>query len=200
MEKTTVILDASAFKESSCLLRLFYTAVLGYRGKINSNDIEFGSAFHLFRAIFREKGLEGLAEGVLAATRHFDTTPMTVKKNKQYLDRTFLQKCCVEYATKYEKDLFQVVRGDDGEALLELKFGIPYYDDGEVEILLAGTIDEVGKFVNGIYCISDCKTSSVWNIEDYFRSYQMSPQLIFYRWILKKYAELYPNSIFSEIN
>jgi hypothetical protein len=199
MQKTLIILDASALKESACGLRLFRNVVLGYRGKLNYNDIEFGSAFHLFRKIFREKGMAGMAEGMMAATDYFNNKPMLVKHNKKYLDVLFLQKTCLSYATTYENDNFKPVV-DGGEALLELTFSFPYYVDDEVEILMAGTMDEIGKFINGTYAVCDAKTSSVWNIEDYFRSYYLSPQLLFYRWTLRKYAEMFPDTIYAKIN
>ena len=48
MNKTTLILDASAIKESACMLRLFNTVVLGYKGKISYNTF-----FELFEPDLR---------------------------------------------------------------------------------------------------------------------------------------------------
>jgi hypothetical protein len=200
MEKTLVILDASALKESACGLRLFNNVILGYRAKINYNDMEFGTAFHLFRKIIREKGTSGLAEAMRAASTYYTTKPMLIKHNKKYLDNIYLSKTCLTYATTYAKDNFNPVNDDEGNPLLELTFSFPYYIDDEVEILMAGTMDEIGKFVNGTYAICDAKTTSCWDVENYFRSYYLSPQLLFYRWVLNKYAQFYPDGVFAKIN
>ena len=200
MNKTTLILDASAIKESACMLRLFNTVVLGYKGKISYNDVEFGTAFHIFRKIYREKGMPGMAEGMLAASAYYKDRPMLIKHNKKYLDLTFLQKVCLEYATIYQQDNLTPVKDRDGEALLELTFAYPYYVDDEVEVLLAGTMDEIGKFHAGTYAIVDAKTTSVWDIDSYFRAYYLNAQLLFYRVALNYYASAHPESIFAEIN
>lgn len=198
-DKLTVILDASAFSTSSCLLRLFLTVVEGYTEKIQNNDVEWGSAFHKFRAHYREHGESGIGLAINKATTYYENKPMRIKSNKKYLTKEFLLTACMEYAVKYEKDNIVPVRTSSGEVLLELRFAFPYYIDPLVEILLAGTMDEIGKIKNGIYVVPDCKSSGVWNVEEYFTSYQVSSQLYFYRWALKKYGEMYPDSIFGEI-
>ncbi len=200
MEKTLVILDASALSNSACMLKLFRTVVQGYTSKLNSNDIEFGTAFHKFRRIFRDKGENGLALGIKVAKEHFINTPSHVKSNKQYLTPNFLMRICLEYAAKYVKDPFQVIRiKDNTEALLELKFAFPYYVDDDMEILIAGTIDELGKHSNGITCICDAKTTAMWDVKKYFTSYELSCQLRFYKWALLQYIKAYPNSFLAEI-
>jgi hypothetical protein len=199
--KLLIILDASAFKESACLLRLFNNVVIGYKTKINDCTIEFGSAFHKFRSIWRTKGQAGFGEALIAARDYYVNKPKIVRKEKAYLTDNFLQQTCIGYATKYQKDNFQLVI-HDGEALVEpnTRFAFPYYVDDGMEILMAGTIDEISKA--DLYCIADAKTSGIRpdKIESYMRSYEMSPQMIFYRWSLKKYAEAYPDSIFGEID
>jgi hypothetical protein len=206
--KTIVLCDASLFKTSSCLLRMFYQGVLGIRSRLNNNDMEIGSAFHKFRATFRRKGKEGFGEGLNEALAYWQNTPMVVKSNKKYLNDNFLIKMCNTYAAKYAKDDFELVTTDRdyndipaGTALIEpvTRFMFPYYVDDDVEILIAGTIDELGKWRNGIHCIVDAKTTSSWNIEDYFRGYDMSPQLICYRWAWEQYAIAYPDSFFAKI-
>ncbi len=213
MEKLLVILDASAFSNSACLLRLFRITVEGYTQKLENNDVCFGTAFHLFRKIFRDKGDCGMAEGLNVAKEYFIKTPMVVKPNKTYLTPLFLMRICMEYAEKYVHDKFKPIRvktkkwittnpgieNSGGfieveEPLLELKGAFPYYVDDEIEILMAFTIDEIGKESNSIVSICDAKTTSVWNIKEYLDSYELSCQLRFYKWSLLKYAEAYPES------
>jgi len=203
MNKTLVVLDSSAFSNSACMLNLFRTVVQGYTSKLQNNDVEFGTAFHKFRKIFRDKGENGLAEGIKEAKDYFVNTPMIIKSNKTYLTSTFLMRVCLEYAEKYNKSLFNVIRIEKAigeyEALLELRFAFPYYVDDEMEILMAGTIDELGKHNNGIVCICDAKTTSMWKIRDYFNSYELKCQLRFYKWALLKYATMYPNSFIADL-
>ena len=197
--KLIVMLDASATKESSCSLRLFNTVIGGYTGKVQSNDIEFGSAFHKFKARFKMEGKDGFATGIREAQHYFNTTPMYVKPQKKYLDSAFLVNACIGYVTKYENDSFKVV-SEDGKPFIELPFCFPIYVDDLVEILACGTIDEIGKFQNGIYSIEDLKTTSMWNVDEYLESYRLSPQLYFYRWTIRQYALAKPNSLMATID
>lgn len=199
--KLVLLLDASAMSASSCIKRTFLSVVEGYRGALNSNSMEFGTAFHKFRAILREHGLQqGFMRGIPEAIKYYKETPMIIEYNKKYLTEEFLAKICQEYATKYLPDDFETIKHED-EYFLELKFAPQHtvYEDELMEIILVGTIDEVGKFKGGMPAICDAKTSAVWNIQEYFRGYRLSPQLKFYRWIWREYAREYPDSIFAEI-
>lgn len=193
------MLDASAIKISSCSLNLFNTIIMGYRGKIQNNDVEFGSAFHKFKAAFKKEGRNGFARGLQEAQEYFNTTPMHIKSNKKYLDSKFLLQACLGYADTYEKDSFQLLTLDNGEPLIELPFCFPIHVDEICEILIAGTMDEIGRFQNGIYSIEDLKTTSVWNVDEYLNSYKLSPQLYFYRWAIRQYAKAQPNEIFAKM-
>lgn len=208
MSKHTYIIDASAIKESSCQYRLFNKIVIGYRGKRNNNDIEWGQAFHKFRSHLRTHGKESFGEAMMIATQYYENTPMLIKPNKKYLTSTYLQRACLEYFTKYQNDLFEVVRTERdaedipaGTPLVEpiTRFIFPYYVDDLMEVLMAGTMDEVGKFRNGVYSICDLKTTSVRDVESYFKSYDLSPQMLFYRWAVKQYAKSHPDSIIAKI-
>lgn len=213
MNKTLIILDASALKDSSCLLRLFNTVVLGYKTKIDNNDIHFGTAFHKFRSIWRTNNDDYML-ALLTARNHYANTPMFVKSNKKYLTESFLTDTISAYAVKYKQDIFQPLTTPceislfdgatipAGTKLIEplTRFAFPYYVDDEVEVLVAGTIDELGQYRDGKICICDAKTTSVWNQEEYFRSYKLSPQLITYRWALRKYAREFPGSYLAELD
>jgi hypothetical protein len=198
-DKLIVMLDASAFKESACIRRLFFTTVLGYRGKINANDIEFGTAFHRFKAHWRLHGDDGLHEALTIAKEYYETTPMHVKYNKKYMTSDFLWNTCLGYYMKYREDNdLEKILDDDGKPLVEIKFAFPYYVDDVCEIIMTGTKDEFGKIKNGLYCIDDVKTSSASNISEYLEPYKLSPQLLFYNWAIVKYAEAHPESIYRK--
>jgi hypothetical protein len=214
MEKTLIIADASLFKESSCILRTFYTAVKGYKGKRQNNDIEFGTAFHKFKSHWRNDPSDaGYMMAMLLAQQHYDNTDYIIKSNKKYLTTKYLTDACAAYASKYRNDNFETValphpwqfNGTPipaGTKLIEpvTRFSFPYYVDDTIEILIAGTMDEIGKWKAGMYCIADVKTTSVWNSDEYFRGFDLSPQLLTYRWAVRKYAEAYPESFIAEID
>jgi hypothetical protein len=214
MEKTLIIADASLFKEGACILRTFYTAVKGYKAKRNYNDIDFGSAVHKFKAHWRNDPSDmGYMVGIQLAKQSYAKADFHIKSNKKYLTAEFLQMACQGYASKYRDDSFKTVpiphdwnfNGvviPKGTNLIEpvTRFAFPYYVDDEVEILIAGTMDEIGKYVGGSYCIADLKTTSVWNSDEYFKGFDLSPQLLTYRWALRRYAEAYPDSFLAEID
>jgi hypothetical protein len=212
--KLTIIADASLFKESACLLRTFLTAIKGYRARKNNNDIEFGTAVHKFKAHWRNNPSDiGFATAVMMAKQHYANADMYVKSNKKYLTTDFLVQACNGYASKYRDDNFEIVQLPHevnfngniikaGTPLIEpiTRFAFPYRITPTIELFIAGTMDEIGKWRGGRYCISDLKTTSVWNSDEYFKSYDLSPQLLTYRWALKKYAEAYPDSFLAEID
>lgn len=199
MTKTTIIMDASAFKDSSCILRTFNTVVLGYKEKVNNNDIEFGTAFHKFRSHYRTTG--DVQTSLMLAQSYYKNTQMWVKSNKKYLTTEFLLSTCYDWIKKWGTgdDLIPIVH--DGKKLIEphTRFSFPYYVDDEVEVIIAGTIDELATY-HGENVIVDAKTTSVWDTVKYFRGYELSPQLITYRWAIRKYADAFPGSILDVID
>lgn len=202
MTKKIIMVDASALSASSCMLRFYQTVIDGYTTSLNDNQIEFGTSVHKFRAHFRSTG--DYAAGIIKALEHYETTPNRIHFNKKYLTSKFLQEVCLNYAFKYAKDNFQIVNAPiDGkeQPLLELPFCFPLLITDTVEVLASGTIDEIGYFpTDGIYAICDLKTSAVWKIEEYFKHYELATQMIFYKWAIREYAKLKPNSILKKIN
>lgn len=199
-EKLTIILDASALKNSSCLLRMFHDIIDGYKEPIPNNDTVFGSAFHTFRAHWRLTG--DFFAAVIRAKKHYNNTEKNIKKNKTFLTEGFLVEICTQYEEKYGNDEFEVFRKPDGVALIEpeTRFAFPFYTDDELDILMAGTMDELGRFrISKHYGICDVKTSGVWDIRNHMNSFRLNPQLILYRWAVQKYAKFAPDSIWAEI-
>lgn len=199
-EKLTIILDASALKNSSCMLRMFYDVVCGYKEALPNNDTVFGSAFHTFRAHWR---LTGDWFGAVAkAKKYYALTEKNIKKNKTFLTEGFLVEICRQYEEKYTNDEFEVFRKPDGVALIEpeTRFAFPFYTDNELDILMAGTMDEMGRFrISKHFGICDVKTSAVWDIRTFMNSFKLNPQLLLYRWAVQKYAKFAPDSIWAEI-
>lgn len=199
MSKTILRIDASLLKESSCDERVVKTLVEGYRSPLWNNDVEFGTAFHLFVSTMKRVGNEGLA--LKAARDYFSTKPMIIKPKKKYLTTTYLSNICLSYWQKVgEVDEFDTLKSQSGEPLVEQKFALPYYADDEFEVILCGTIDDICKHRHGTYGIRDYKTTSSWSWEEYLKEYDMSTQLKFYRYLISLYAKLYPDSILAELD
>lgn len=201
-KKTIVLLNASALKDIHCELKFARTVMEGYATKVSSVDIEYGSAFHLFVAEMNKTGGQ-YAPSMKAALEYFRQAKYTIKAKKDWMTAQHLTKTCMDYWEYYnkdgKKDEWQSIKTEQGEALVEMKFSIPFFVNDEVEILLCGTIDDICKRNNGCYAIRDYKTTSVWNKTSYLASYRLNPQLIFYIFVLYEYAHLYPDSIFTKI-
>jgi len=81
----------------------------------------------------------------------------------------------------------------------EITFSLPYFKDDYVKINLCGTIDRIGKIRGGCYCIRDWKTTSSWDNNNYFKSYELSRQLRIYTLACKIMSRLHPDSILGKI-
>lgn len=208
-KKLTIFVDASALKNSSCGLKLIYTTVQGYRGCKTNNDIIWGSAFHKFRALYRS-GLEwqqamkeaiGLFNDMMADAH--------IKDNKKYLTKGFLTSACMEYMEKYPMatDILQPIRDDAGVPLIEpvSRFAFPFRILPEVDILLAGTMDSMEHkkeepYSPAMNLIVDAKTTGTWKIREFFNTFNLSPQLMMYRYAIRCYAKLRPDSIWAKLD
>lgn len=211
-EKLIVYFDATAARTTHCGRKTLWSIVDGYRAKEISADIEFGSAFHKFRKIMREtNGNYNLA--VAAAIEHMEKKQdAIVKKNKKKLmTKPYLLKICLDYWETWAPDNFKVLRlnpetlqiettGTGKAMFLEVKFDLPYYEDDDVKIIICGTIDEIGKFDNGCFSIADAKTTSSYDAKEYFKSYEMSSQLMMYSWVIREYKRRFPDNPLSQLN
>ena len=197
-KKLIIRIDASALKESSCMRRFYWNTIGGYRSKLNTNDIEFGSAFHEFVKVMKQQP-DNYAAAVKAAQDRYKV-PMEMKSQKQYMTATYLTNLCISFWQEWvAKDDFEtIVR--NGNPLVELKFSYPYYADDKVEVLLCGTIDDICKHKHGTYALRDYKTTSVYDSTQYLSAYLLSPQLMFYKMIVDYYGRTYPNSLFGELS
>jgi len=198
MSKLILRIDASAFKESGCMRRFYWSVVSGYRYKLNTNDIEFGSAFHEFIKTMKEN--PGRYDLATRAAQARYSVPMEMKSNKGYMTQNYLTNTCISFWQQWvEKDQFETLV-QDGKPLVECKFLYPYYADDQVEVALCGTIDDICKHKHGTFAIRDYKTTSSGKKEEYLDGYTLSPQLLFYRMIIDYYARTYPHSIFGQFS
>lgn len=185
-----------------------YTGVLGYTGKKLNNDIHWGSSFHKFRSVYRTTNDWGKAckEGI----EYFkNNSHVIVKKNKVYLTQALLLTAFIKYEEQYkqEKDTLVPVIDENGDSLVEprTRFAVPLYIESDIEVLLAGTLDELSyehgsHFVSAGYRITDCKTSGAYKIREFFDGYRLSTQMLTYRSAIRRYAKQKPGSIWDKVN
>lgn len=197
--KRIIRINASALKNSACMLHFYRTVIEGYKEQVNTVQIEFGSAVHIFLHKMYVTG--GRFDEAIAAARHyFETTKMIVDPKKKYLDTYHLMKVCIEYWTHLqERDDFEVLMMGDGKPAVEVTFSNKYYEDDNYIVLFEGTIDKIGKFKNGCYAIGDYKTTSSWDTVEYLSTYALSPQLRFYYFNLLLFARQNPESLIANI-
>lgn len=81
----------------------------------------------------------------------------------------------------------------------EVTFSIRYYEDDYIIVNLCGTIDKLGKMVNGPKAKGDWKTSSSWDSEEYFQQYEMNRQVLMYSLACKLMHEMYPESVLGQM-
>ena len=184
--RIVVRIDASLHKDSDCLRYVFFKLVQGYTpasqvtGEVQETKnpaMEYGTAFH--------KGLQARAQGksfdeqLRAVTDHF-TQPSIVVPENEWRNIGHLVATYVAYDTYYKSS---------GDLLIpkhaELRFAYPFYKTEKTEIVLCGTIDLVAEYC-GRLVISDTKTTSAWNSDQYLAEYDLSPQLMIYKWVYDK--------------
>jgi len=193
-------IDASALaSHGACIRALKLTTVDGYRKDLPSNDIVYGSAFHVFKEVLSKTKDEYAA--MQAAHMHFKSTPFTIKEHAEWLDLGHLTRTCMDYIEFFgkdrEKDSFKTFSFAD-TPMIEKKFKICVYDADDIKVYNCGTIDDIGRY-NSLNCIADEKTTRFTNPKMYFKAFALSTQLLNYIWAIKHFAKQYPDSIFGEI-
>lgn len=199
MTKRIIKIDASSLKKSACGLQFYYQVVEGYRQKQLNNDICFGVAFHIYVAVMKRTG-GNFKEATEATLKYFRGADMIIKSNKRYMTENYLLKTCQDYwFQRGNNDDFVTLNDEQGKPLVELGFQWPIYEDPELAVLVAGTIDDLCKHKRGAYALRDYKTTSMWDKKAYLDQYYLSSQLMIYRLTVRKYAAMYPQSIFAEL-
>lgn len=196
----TILLDASALGESSCILRVHRKIIDGYSSETLSADIVFGSACHAYFKV-RDETADDI-KGLAAALDYWKKTPKFFTKNTKFMDDKLLTDVCMSYPLHYNADPLTVVKFKSGNSFVEQRIAYPYYitPEKDIEIVLCGTLDKlVYNSIAGFYAIGDYKTTKMWDISKYLDSYRLSGQLRTYKLLLKLFAKLFPDSILSEI-
>lgn len=203
MTKQILKVDPSSLSYSNCCLAFQRTVIDGYRFKGPLKvDIEYGNAFHKFiETLYTTNNAQN---AITTAVEYFDGVEKHTTRTKAHLNTGHLLQTMSEYLRQfYNKQThllnnYQVATDPENNPLIEKNFAIPFLETDKYEILICGTIDEIG-IQHNIPIVVDWKTTSFYDKNSYFMGYKLSKQLICYLWALKKLAQLYPKSIFTDM-
>lgn len=183
-KKTIIRINASLLKQSACDYKVD-RILQGYTSRAKSNDIEFGSAFHLCAS---SVGAIGIGPAVHAAIDYFKKVPKIINPKKSYMDEVYLTTTCMRWFTGvYMSDSFATLKTREGKELVEVTFSWPLWSTEHFDFLAQGTIDKIVLHkTSKVLAIGDYKTTSTWDKEKYLSGYKMSTQLDFYAYFFSK--------------
>jgi hypothetical protein len=194
MDTKRINIDASSLQYTHCFRRFYNKIVLGYETTSRPvNDIEYGSAFHIFRdTLAKTKNpFEACSagSGYFAARRN---EGMIFKDSCEWLNEDHLTRMMLRYISEFpdftkswgKYKYLQAPDKPDGEQLTEQTFSIPFLEFTGIEFFLQGTIDGL---LDGRPCVllEDDKTTKQWNIKKFLNDFELKPQLKFYRLALE---------------
>lgn len=195
--KKLILLNASSFSRLICRRKYFWNVLIGYSEKETYNDTWFGTCYHEFRKQMRLTG-ENFPTSLNLAAKLWKSKVLTIRYKKDYINESLLRTTCMSSSEHFEHDDFKVlIEGD--KPLVELQFHLPFYSDEYIEVVLVGTLDEIGKIEGGCYCIRDYKTTTSWNPSKFLDKYRLSAQMMFYYLLLKLQSECLPDSIYGTL-
>lgn len=229
--KRIVYIDASSLKSDSlCTRRYLLHIVRGYTIGLRAANYKagYGTAFHSFLQYYYgvEPKLRGDIMGTLKTVGlqayakyepHVDMSSVFEFRTSDHLGKVI-----DAYHARYQRgDSVTPLPFDipapklsghllEGEIatptegkLLEQKFCLPWYEDDNLIIYLAGTIDLVADYHDKVIIVDHKSTSTPQrNIDQFFREFEMNIQTQFYVWIFRKlsgmksYVPIMINGIF----
>lgn len=216
--KYTISLDSTVLSHSGCIRALINTILGdpetqelgGYKEKVLGVPLVYGIAIHKFLdTMYKTNGHIPTARAKML--EEYRTIPFIPDRKKLWMnDEKHLMSTANQVWTEFceEEVGFELLKvpqlklGSETEIVegyaTEINFKIPYYEDEIVKVYLCGTIDRIGKFKNGCYCIRDWKTTGSWE-DGYFVQYELSRQLRFYTLAVKLMAQVAPDSVLGKM-
>lgn len=195
--KTIVRLSSTGLSSSNCIRKFHYTVIDGYKQPDNYKAV-YGVAIHKFIDMMYKTGDQ--VQALMAARKAFNIPKLSDGKSPHMMEEKHMISVCFLIWSEYiEQDKTFEVLSIDGKPTTEQKFSIKIYEDELCVILMEGTIDTVGKFVQGCYAIRDFKTTSFWDASKFMQAYELSCQLRFYRLACKIMSEREPESVMGKI-
>lgn len=204
-QKKIILFNSSSFRELVCSQKFSHTVFDGYRSNKVENSMHYGSCGHLYFSTYEKTEGEPDIKHFVALTaatklwKEVEPNMVTAYK-KEYLDLKHLKATLAEWYDKEAgTDDFKVLRNSKGSPMVEVKFHVPYYSDEDVDVILVGTEDRIGKIDNGCFAIGDYKFTSYWDKNDFLSKFVASPQLKFYYLLIEEYAKAYPDSLYADM-
>jgi len=209
VNKITINLDSTVLAASGCIRHLILRTIGtldeqgqpsgGYKEHSQGVKLVYGICVHKFIDVMYKTG-GNYGEAAKGCIEMYNSLSIIHDKKSAHLSDTkhLLTTCYGVWAFVEGSSDFEVIMLGDKPAT-EITFSIPYYEDDFIVINLCGTIDRIGKIQGGCYCIRDWKTTSSWDNQGYFKSYELSRQLRIYTLACKKMAKLHPESILGQI-
>jgi hypothetical protein len=194
-------LSSSALGHSNCILDLYRTVVQGYKTKAMPAKMIYGIGVHKYIEIMYLTGghIPTAREQAIIA---FASIPRIDDSKSMHLsDVNHMIAVALmtwELFVKQEVD-FEVLILNDKPAV-EQTFSEEIYRDEDNVFNWCGTIDRIGKKRNGIWLITDWKTTSSWNAKDHLSQYELKNSPRGYMLGLKLFAEKHPDSILGQIS
>lgn len=199
--KPTIRLDASTAKELACPHKFWLVNINGYVPVVPSIALEFGQAFH--RSVAARLSGTSIEEAILVGVTYLASSGAQPGE-KDIRTPGKLVEMLTEYFSLYDKfDMFKIAVNDDGEAAVELSFEMPFYTGTACDVVLCGVIDALGTWGSqSTKCFKDIKsTQSKSAPATYFKSYEVSMQMMLYSYILKEkgFCDYYPPCIIDGV-
>jgi len=185
-------IDASAYKESACDLKFYYTTVRGLRSSYMNHKMEYGTAYHKALETFYETG--DRAEAMNEGLTHY-SNPEIIIPDSDWRTAGHLANCLTQYFDTYQDVDGLKVEKHEGKALLEMKFGFPFYTNGFIDVIICGTIDFIGTYF-GQNVICDHKSTAITGVDRYLDTYRMSTQIMLYTLVMRK---LFPDRNYQAV-
>lgn len=202
-KRKLVFLDASSLGNyGNCPRALYYNNYLGLRiNNLVSAPLHFGSCYHIFAEHYIKSGDFTLA--LSKAQAAFAAVRMEQSKLFKHLDAGFLANVCLTAQRFMDEKQFEFLSVTDPLGvtrwLCEIKFVEPLIVKPGIAILMSGTADMCIKYRGGQYVIADWKTTNSVDIDKYLASYNLSAQLLAYRWFIWIKSKKYPRSIYAKM-
>jgi len=200
MSKLEINLSSSALGHAGCVLNLHRTIAEGYKEKAMASRMIYGVGFHKFTDVMYKTGGH-IPTARDEAIKAFASIPRIDDRKSMHLsDVNHMHSVAlINWTVNVMKDTeFDILELNDKPAS-ELTFSLPIWEDEVAKYNWCGTIDRLGKIRGGCYVIKDWKSTSTWNIADYFTTYEMARQPRGYVLALKMMHELYPDSALGKI-
>lgn len=179
-EPIKIRLSSTALSYSACSLRFMRHVVDGYKEPAMSCNIVYGIAVHKFIDTMSKTG--NISEAVVAAKRAFSLPKVDSSKQSHLSDERHMITTCLNLWSGFIQDDNFEVLSIDGKPTTETTIELSdFYKDDFISVDLCGTMDKLGQFNGGCYAIGDWKITSTWTSKGYFKQYELSRALRFYR-------------------